>query len=133
MQNGIENNGQTETSKVGGVMGIKSMLLYKTKNAVCYRVACDCVDPDHDAHVDIEYDDHGIVMLTFYKKLSICSHWGEKNWFKEKWLRIKFAMKILWTGYAELETDMVFLEGPHLQSLLDCIQEGINELNKRSD
>jgi hypothetical protein len=129
----MQEKSQATPTKIGEIMGIKSMLLYKTANSICYRVACDCIDPDHDAHVDLEIDEHKIVTLTFYKKLALCSHWHEKNWLKEKWLRIKFAIKLLWSGYVELEESMIFLEREHLQSLMDCIQEGINELNKRPD
>lgn len=130
------------------------MLTDENDNCISYRLGCDCGEPDHDAHIDIEYDkDLDMVSLIFYKNLSFMPYvYHHENWiddtkelFNEKkfWTaiscclnntigfclrsflyRLKYSLKLLATGYLEFEADLIIQEPEHIKNLIDALKEG---------
>lgn len=90
----------------GVMQTMKWQLGNKHGGGASYRIACDCHDPDHDAVIMFDLED-GIFEIHFYKKLSWSTWWRSEHWYQRAWLRIKAATKILFTGWIELEDELV--------------------------
>jgi len=108
----------------------KVMKTNEYDNAVWYRVACDCGDPRCDLTLEFEHDDRfgDMVFMNMYKNLYWSSYWQSNNPFKNIWLRIKGAFKILFTGYVKIEESFVFKGAEHLDSLVLAIKEGQDKI-----
>ena len=104
------------------------MKLEEAKNFVVYRAACDCSDSDCDMTIEMEIDE-GFLILTLYKKLRWASHWNCKNWFHNIWLRIKASMKMLFTGYIEVEESFIMKED-QLNDFIGALIEGEKKLKE---
>ena len=105
------------------------MKLMEDDNSVTFRVACACKDNKCDLTIDLEVEkDCPISYLNFYKTLSIASYWNTKNWFKEKWLRIKYALGMLFTGRIEVEESFVMSSDN-----IDGFIEALGEVKKKME
>lgn len=110
------------------------MKLDEYDDAVFYRSSCSCGDPRCDVTLELEYnkDTNGIDMVL-YKDL-IYASWFNVNsddkfrWIKEKWLRVKAAIKILFTGKIEQEGAFLFKGIDHLVAFITAIQEGKSKI-----
>lgn len=87
----------------------KIMKVEEWEDAVQWRVACDCSDPDHDMGLWIEFDpkwDTYGFSLEFSSLIKL-SDWGEPKWHDRVLWRIRKAWAILRHG--ELEHNATFL------------------------
>lgn len=103
----------------------KVMKMDEFNEAVFYKADCSCGMDDHIATIEMEYD-HRIndISINFYKKIAWCSHWGNYNWFERKWKQLQASIKLLFTGYIELEETFTLEGGEHLDSFIDALNEG---------
>ena len=78
-------------------------------DAVYYRVACSCGDPDCDMTLELEYDEEfNDVALHVYKTLAWNTYWGDGNCFTRFCRRLAGAFKILRAGKIEVSGDLLF-------------------------
>lgn len=107
----------------------RAMKTNEFKDAIYYRVACDCDDPEHDIQLVFEADE-GIVTLTFYGTMQAWS-WGygcRPNFIKRLWWRFKAPLLFFFRGYTEVSRDMVILNEEHVESLVKVLKEGTDYL-----
>jgi hypothetical protein len=98
------------------------------KDAIYYKADCDCGSDNHIATIEIEYDkDFGDISLNFYKQVCWSSHWGNYNWFERIWKQIKASIKILFTGWIELEESFLIRGGDQLDAFIEALEEGKNK------
>ena len=95
------------------------------EDSIYYRAACTCGDSDHDITIEFEWNDDipSMIFLNFYKNIAWCSHWGNNlSWYEKLWKRIKASLKILFTGYIELEESFILSEDniePFIKALIE--------------
>jgi len=97
------------------------------KDAIFYRVACDCGSDEHDLHMEFEKDSEipEMIFLNFYKKLVWSSYWGDHDkWYRNFWLRIKGATKMIFKGYIEVEESFILRGEDHIDSFIEALEEG---------
>lgn len=109
----------------------KIMKLEEFKNSIIYRASCDCGSKKCDLVIDVEIDEKfNMILLNLYKDLYWSSYWkSNNNWFIDKWLRIKAAIRILFLGYIEVEESFIMKEN-QIDDFLKAINEGKNKLKK---
>ena len=113
------------------MIGTNVMKTNEFERAVYYKTVCACGSDDHIATIEFEWDEElSRLYLTFYYKIVWSSHWGEMNWFKRIWTRIKGATKILFTGYVELEEAFLISGEDHIDDLIEALNEGKNKMVK---
>jgi len=95
-----------------------------------YRYACSCGSPECDMWIDFEADEHGIISLNFYKTLTTADYYGTNFWITRMWKRFKLTVTMLFTGKLSVESEIVIKDGPHIQSLIDGLNEGINYIKE---
>ena len=110
------------------------MKLAEWDNSTMYRVACECTDQEHDITLDLEYDsDVNMIFLNMYKNLRWCSYKGcDQNFFSEIWCRIKTALKMIFTGYIEVNCDFILRED-QINGFMEALEEGKRKLEKLKD
>ena len=111
----------------------KIMELGKWDNGVMLRASCACTDKDCDMGIEIERDD-GFIYLNLYKTLTASSYYNDgkdNSWFREKYKRVKMALKILFFGYVESEAGFIFDSGEQLTDFVETLTKNINYLKKK--
>jgi hypothetical protein len=105
------------------------MVTHEFKDAIFYRVACDCGDERCDLTLTLELDEHGIIFLNIYKKLRASSYWGNYwnhfDFIRVFWNKIKMTFKIWTQGYIEVEESTVFQNEDHIENFIKALEEGI--------
>jgi len=93
-------------------------------NLVMYRAMCSCGDTDHDITISFEYDKECNEMeLFFYKKIDWCTNWSDP-WYKNAWRRIRDSLKMLFTGWIELEADFLIQDIDHIDNIITAMIDG---------
>jgi hypothetical protein len=71
----------------------------------CWRVACDCLDPDHDAELFFENDDEAMTTLHLSMHVGFYPRWTHTfgSWWHDKMRRVAHAARVLWSGHAQLQ------------------------------
>lgn len=102
-------------------------------DSITYRISCDCGSKDCDLTLDLEKDpDLDMVFLNLYKDLAWSSYWQSgDNWFKNIWLRIKCAFRILSTGYIKVEESFVMRE-EQIEGFIKALEEAKEKLTSKS-
>jgi hypothetical protein len=112
------------------------------KNSVWYRLACNCQDPEDDAHIEIEIDkDVQMMTLTFGRRFRIfynSSYTDEvfekiKNWVRSMKWRLSLVIKMLFTGYIKIDSELIILDVKHIDSYIKALQEGRDYCFKRAE
>jgi hypothetical protein len=103
------------------------------KDAVFYRIACDCGSPDHDMGLEIEFDEYPMMTLHIYKDLEASTYWGQPNWFQRQWKKIKFSLRLFFTGYIKVQEELLIQDEEHIDSLIQALQEGKEILKKKRE
>jgi len=114
-----------------GIMKLKKFC-WKRSTAEHYRVACDCMDSEHDLCVEVEHNkDLDTLQLTFYANITAADWYGQdlKFFEKIKW-RIKTAMKILTRGEVEQQHDFIFMDEEQIKDLIGILEEGIEKIHQ---
>jgi hypothetical protein len=105
------------------------------KDAVYYTAICACGDDTHhNITIELEKEkDTNMLYMNFYKNIAWSSHWGEMNWFKRIYKRIKCSLKILFTGYVELEECFIIQGEDQINDFIKALEEGKHHIIKNSE
>ena len=114
--------------------------LNRLDDLIIYRAICSCSQEKHDLTIHLEKDtEFDLLLLTFYVNLSIDEYFSlwEKDNFKGKlkkfihilWIRIKLSLKVLFTGYIEIEQEFIIDDKDQIDSLVKSLEEGKSYLN----
>ena len=100
-------------------------------NEIIYRVMCDCGEGEHDVSVSIEYDkDINMLQLAFYKRICWCSRFGVTKWYEKIWKKLSCSLKMLFTGYIELEEELLIRDKKHIDNFISALIDGKELLSK---
>ena len=105
------------------------------EGSIYYRAACSCGDSDHDVTIEFERDDDipSMIFLNFHKRIAWCSHWGDHQSYRARvWKRIKASIKMLFTGYIELEESFILTED-NIEPFIKALIEGEDYIQKKRD
>jgi len=106
------------------------MKLNEFEGAIYYRASCSCGEPKCDLTIELEKEkDVDMICLNIYKNLYWSSHWQSDNFFKNMWIRIKGALKMLFVGYVKVEESFIFQGDEQINAFLDALKEGRDYLN----
>jgi len=101
------------------------------EDTIMYRVMCDCKSPDHETTISIEYDkDINMVSLSFYKDVCWCPYW-ETKWYNKIWKRITGTLRMLFTGYIELEEEFLIQDDEHIKNIITALIDGRANMQKK--
>ena len=88
-----------------------------------WRIACDCHDPNHDCRLWFERDlDFNTVSLSLSMEMGFYPSY--ENFIGSMWRRIKHAAKVLFTGYATVQGDMI-LDEDGIKAMQAALKEGL--------
>ena len=114
------------------------MLVHENEDYKIYRAACDCISHECDMTIELEIcPPTNFLILSLDKKLKWSSQWSYDyerpiySWFVDKWKRITVALKILFTGYIEVEDSFLMKDNDHIDAFIDAIRNGQQLLNER--
>lgn len=84
----------------------------KVDGSSFWRVACDCSDSKHDAHLYFETDEHGFIILNLSVETGFYdSYYPEFGGvIRTLWNRVCAAVKILFTGRYTTTGDVILNE-----------------------
>lgn len=100
-----------------------------------YRLACDCIDEDHDITFWFDYDpEFEIFELIFFMNFEYSTHYYYKdtskfNFFKDWYFRIKHALKILFKGHIQIQRDIILSDSRHINNFKEALQKA-EEISK---
>lgn len=102
------------------------------ENSIYYRASCSCGSNEHDVSIEFEIDKDipSMLFLNFYKTIAWCSHWGDLNWFIQIWKRIKCSLRVLFTGYIELEESFIIRGEEDIDAFIEALKEGKTYITK---
>ena len=103
------------------------------QDSIYYRAACSCGSNEHDVTIEFEIDEDisTMIFMNFYKNIAWCSHWGDLNLLKRIWKRITCSLRVLFTGYIELEESFIIQGEEDIDFLIDALIEGKGYITKR--
>jgi len=103
------------------------------EDSIYYRAACSCGSNEHDVTIEFEIDKNvpSMLFLNFYKNIAWSSHWGVLNWFEIIWKRIKCSLRMLFTGYVELEESFIIKGEEDIDFFIDALIEGKTYITKK--
>ncbi|MGB2828408.1 MAG: hypothetical protein WBC50_09490 [Dehalococcoidales bacterium] len=108
----------------------KVMETGKYDDAIFYRVDCACSSDRCGLHMELSYEkDINELSLYLYKNLSFRSYNSSR--IVSAWLRIKGALKILFTGYIEVNEDLLIEGGEHIDNFIKALEEGREKMLER--
>ncbi len=110
----------------------KVMKTAEFNDMVLYRVACTCGLEDHDVSMCIEHDrELNCIYLTLYDRTEwIANINDDLNFFQRFWERIKVALRVLFTGYIELESTLVMDSEEQIRGFVTALLEGLEHVKK---
>lgn len=91
-----------------------------------FRTSCDCMHPNDDCWVDIEYDrECNMVSMEFTIKTnpSIQHNFYRYNFLKRLYIKFKLMFKILFNRSIEYESSFIFRGLEHIENFTDLITE----------
>ncbi len=93
---------------------------------VFYKITCACHSDDHNLSVEFEYDKEtsGFMYINFNKTLAWCSAWGCTSWIQRVCKRVKASLRMLFTGYIDIEESFIIDGVDHIDSFIAALQEG---------
>jgi len=124
-------------------------------DSVLYRCSCSCGDPSHDVYIDISFDKElNMLSLEFWKRVSFFKFdrrdllWFDNfkeyvikrkikqallylfdntfiYWFDNFKYRLKNSIKLIFTGYLDMEEDFIFQGEKHISNFIECMKEGL--------
>lgn len=108
------------------------MTLGEFSDTIFFRAACHCNSEDCDMTLILEKDKevHDIT-LSLHKDLHFAAHWNDdRKWYKNIWLRIKGALRILFTGHVKLEDYFLFGSKKQIQDFIKALESGMEILDE---
>lgn len=107
------------------------MQVFETPDLVHYKLNCNCGSDDHISTIEIEVDKEFHDMnLNFYKKMVWTSHWGDIPWYQRIWKRLTCSIKVLFTGWVELEESVLIYGEDNINSFIEALEEGKQIIKK---
>jgi hypothetical protein len=107
------------------------MKMQEWDTEVWYRIGCDCTGEDCSAEINFEFDKElGYIDINFYKKVMWNDSWGQNPFYKRWWARIKASLRILFTGYIEMEGNFMIQDIDHMESFIEALEEGKQKILK---
>lgn len=102
------------------------MKIHEFEDSIYYKAECACNSDEHNVTIEFEIDQEmpDQISLNFYKNIAWCSHWGTLHWYESLWKRISCSLKMLFTGYVELEESFLLDEESNIDSFIEALQEG---------
>lgn len=111
----------------------KVALDYETKTSKTYQLLCYCSDPEHNWTVDLELDKEWGVQLTVYGDMYYYENYSYDNFFcnlrvriTNYWRRLGAVLRLLFTGYLKMNTDLLIMDERQLNSFIGILEEGRN-------
>ena len=105
------------------------MQIYSDAELIIYRISCECGSPECDMTLELEKDDN-MIFLNLSKELHLDTSWEARDyWFKEIWVRIKYALKILFIGRITVSESFIMKEN-QINGFIKALEEGKSELEK---
>lgn len=77
---------------------------------VLYRVACDCGDPNHDAHLWFEAIDKDHTDISMSLSIEVGFYPKGDSWFESMARRMRAAAKIIFSGHYTMTGDVILDE-----------------------
>jgi len=109
----------------------KVALDYETDMSKTYQLLCNCSDPRHNWTVDIELNKEWGVQLTIYGDMYYYPNYSYgkflcdlRNRITNYWRRLGAVIRLLFTGYLEMNTDLMIIDEKHLNSFIGILEEG---------
>ncbi|MFW6014995.1 MAG: hypothetical protein ACOCRK_01000 [bacterium] len=107
-----------------------------------YRVACSCIKPQHDIVVWFDYNSNNQTVKLNIKRKYVFSYDNETKYDDETksglifllnhiWFRVAACFKILFFGYIEFKTHIIFEDPEHIESFLCALKESKKCLSKK--
>ena len=92
-----------------------------------WRIACDCLDSNHDCELYFEpHEQLESVGLNISMEVGIYPRY---NWLENIWKRITIAVKVLFTGYYTA-TGEVILDDKGIAAMQTALTEGLAPVEK---
>lgn len=103
----------------------------KFKNCILLRATCNCTSAEHDHNIAVEVDEFNLVTVSIYQDLEWMQYrrYGEPNFIKRFYIRLKNAIKYLVTGRVSAEGHFVM----DYESLIDytaALDQAAEEIRK---
>lgn len=124
-------------AKITGFGKPRIMITEETDDWVRWRVACGCDSPVHDWVFDIEWDKEvNEVSMYVY-----CNVWAGKDRYHYNRLwegltnllrRCKLCLLLLFRGYLEFDTDLMFKTEADVYNLAQALIESVKVMNERN-
>lgn len=104
-------------------------------DSIYYTVACSCGSDEHNATIEFGFDKDvpDMIFLNFYKNVAWCSSWGNRNFFSQIWYRISGSLKMLFTGYIELEESFLIEDELSIDGFIEALQEGKEYIKRKKE
>lgn len=102
--------------------------LSESEDEIMLRLTCECLDSDHDVTLHVEYDeDIRNAYLNMYNQLRWAS-WASRP--LHYWLRFKAAVKLMFTGYLEVESGLILGNKEHVISLINALGDCLSKMDR---
>jgi hypothetical protein len=103
------------------------MTLHEFEKSIFYRAACECGSEDCDLTLELEKDsDIHQITLALYKDLYWAAYWHDDDkWYKNLWLRIKAALRILFIGRIKVEESFLFGSREQIEDFIKALESGM--------
>ena len=109
--------------------------IMKTHNfddAKFYRAACSCTDERCDMTLILEIDEEiEDITLQLHRDLCYADNWNADHWYERLWYRIKGTLRLLFTGRIEVDDYFMFQGKNQIESFLNALKEGMDELEEK--
>ncbi len=99
------------------------MKTHDFNDCLFYRIACDCTDTNHDVEVEVEFDKNGILWVFLTGQLTVADWWNHYGFFGTIWKRITLVLKLLFTGWFEMNGEFLLLDEKHIDSIINFLHE----------
>lgn len=101
----------------------------KASRSVMMRAACNCAGEDCDIHIDLEYDKELKLMdMIFSKNVYFFDYIRDAETAADRLYniihRVKKALKLIFTGYLEMNEDFMFIGEDQITDFIKALQQG---------
>lgn len=109
----------------------KVMKMDEFNDAIFYRIACACGDSDHDFMLWLEYDKEiDDITLMIEKKLYWKDYFSTCSWYEKAWKRLRDGIRLIFGGYLEMTSDILFMDKEHIDEFIKALEEGRNKIQR---
>ena len=97
---------------------------------IMFKTTCDCSSNDHSVGVIVETlgKDDKRPLVSLYFKCGRRDHYINTNIFQRIFRRISDSLKILFTGYLDLDEEFIFRDTKHLRDFRNTLEEAIKQV-----